>query len=755
MAHTPGTTARVQRLTSLVAIVFVAIAIGLAFGRVYQGHAITYRLIAVAALSGVAAWAFERRSLLLATLVSGVLLLLVLGWLVFPDSLRFGVPTMQTLREMAKAAAAVGEEARVQVSPTPPTRALLFAGITAVWAAVFSCHALAFRAGSPLLALVPPVALVAFADSVLDDFDKPIYGVLFLVAGLAVVFADSLRRVQGWGPVWSWPGRSGRLLPATGPGARKIAGVAVVLAAVAPFVVPGFGAKAVIDLSSINSDGITRLSPLVSIGAKLSDDADPEPEFAVQTDHASYWRMIGLEQYNGTTWEQANEDSLPVGPGASLPDEPTAASEVVTQQFTALRDLGFVWLPAAPDPVSVNVDADVQTTWGPESQTITLNQPLRQGQAYTVESVYPAPTAEELRAAKTPSVPALTDIGDIPADVRATLTDIALDWTAGKTTPFDQAWAIQEHLLDPKEFTYDTGVDYRDDPQALVDFLTKTKRGFCQQFASAMAVLLRLIDVPARVAFGFVRGAKTGADTYEVTSDQLHSWVEVPFNGKGWIPFEPTIGDFHNPTVEGFGVKTGSPQGTGGDICVNSARYMPSCSKGNGADSPSNSVSVSVPPSSPGSFATATPVVGPSTERSRGPWVVAGLIFLIGLLGLGSVPLVQWMGRRRKLRRAARHPRTLILATYDVFTQRAAELGLGRSRGETLDEYRRRAVQSDRLTDGHLDRLTRVTARAAYAPQEPSEGDVLDATADALEVLRQLRQTAPLRSRLLAPFHRS
>ena len=45
--------------------------------------------------------------------------------------------------------------------------------------------------------------------------------------------------------------------------------------------------------------------------------------------------------------------------------------------------------------------------------------------------------------------------------------------------------------------------------------------------------------------------------------------------------------------------------------------------------------------------------------------------------------------------------------------------------------------------------------RAAYAPQEPSENDVLDATADATEVLRQLRQTAPLRGRLLAPFHPS
>ena len=77
------------------------------------------------------------------------------------------------------------------------------AGAIAVWAAVFSCYALAFRAQSPLLALVPPLALVVFADSVLDDQMKPIYGVLFLIAALAVLFADSLRRIRAWGPVWS------------------------------------------------------------------------------------------------------------------------------------------------------------------------------------------------------------------------------------------------------------------------------------------------------------------------------------------------------------------------------------------------------------------------------------------------------------------------------------------------------------------------------------------------------------------------
>src|SRR6266496_3156665 len=187
MAHPTGTTARVQRLTALVAIVLIAVAVGFAFGRVFVGHHATYRLLAVGVASAVVAWLFERRSLLLATVVSAALLIVAIGLLVFPETTWFGAPTLETMRQMGHAAAQVGEEARIQISPAPPNPSLMLAAITAVWAAVFSCFALAFRAGSPLLSLVPPVALVAFADSVLDDVVKPFYGVLFLIAALAVV----------------------------------------------------------------------------------------------------------------------------------------------------------------------------------------------------------------------------------------------------------------------------------------------------------------------------------------------------------------------------------------------------------------------------------------------------------------------------------------------------------------------------------------------------------------------------------------
>jgi hypothetical protein len=118
------------------------------------------------------------------------------------------------------------------------------------------------------------------------------------------------------------------------------------------------------------------------------------------------------------------------------------------------------------------------------------------------------------------------------------------------------------------------------------------------------------------------------------------------------------------------------------------------------------------------------------------------------------VPVVRNMQRRRRLRRAGHEPRGLILATYDVFTDRAADLGIGRRVGETPEEYRRRVEATGRLSDGHLGRLTGLAVRAAYAPSEPSADDALDATADATKTLDELRRSTPLTRRILGIYRR-
>ena len=97
--------------------------------------------------------------------------------------------------------------------------------------------------------------------------------------------------------------------------------------------------------------------------------------------------------------------------------------------------------------------------------------------------------------------------------------------------------SVQSHLR--TEYIYDERPPRRDYP--LAAFLFRDKVGYCQQFSGAMALMLRMLGIPARVAAGFTPGSYN-ADTkeYRVRDLDAHSWVEVWFTGVGWVPFDPT-----------------------------------------------------------------------------------------------------------------------------------------------------------------------------------------------------------------------
>src|SRR6266545_1196852 len=195
-------------------------------------------LLAAGLASVAVAGLFERRSLLLATLASTVCLLVALAVLVFPQTTWVGLPTSETLGAIRDALARVGQQARVQVAPSPPLTPLLLAAVTAVWTGSFSAHALAIRAGGPLLAVLPSVALVGFTDTVMQDGARPGYAVVLLSAVLFVCFVDGIRRIRQWGPVWGSRGKP--VSAATGHGARRVATLPVAVAVLVPGILPGF-----------------------------------------------------------------------------------------------------------------------------------------------------------------------------------------------------------------------------------------------------------------------------------------------------------------------------------------------------------------------------------------------------------------------------------------------------------------------------------------------------------------------------------
>jgi hypothetical protein len=112
---------------------------------------------------------------------------------------------------------------------------------------------------------------------------------------------------------------------------------------------------------------------------------------------------------------------------------------------------------------------------------------------------------------------------------------------AGATTELEIVRRVEEYLTSGR-FRYTTDVD---EPGAdpLLDFLFKTRAGYCQHFAGAATLLLRLTGIPTRVVTGFATGKRTGEDTFDVRDEDAHAWIEVYFPGYGWVPFNPTPAD--------------------------------------------------------------------------------------------------------------------------------------------------------------------------------------------------------------------
>ncbi|MEO8208897.1 MAG: transglutaminase domain-containing protein, partial [Chloroflexota bacterium] len=117
--------------------------------------------------------------------------------------------------------------------------------------------------------------------------------------------------------------------------------------------------------------------------------------------------------------------------------------------------------------------------------------------------------------------------------------------------PFDQAKAFERYLLSPSNFRYDTDVQAEVLAQcsglSTVECFSRTRVGYCQYYATTMAMLLRHAGIPTRLAQGFLKGDRGPDGTEIVKNSAAHAWVEVLFPGYGWVDFDPTGGGVGQP----------------------------------------------------------------------------------------------------------------------------------------------------------------------------------------------------------------
>jgi len=127
----------------------------------------------------------------------------------------------------------------------------------------------------------------------------------------------------------------------------------------------------------------------------------------------------------------------------------------------------------------------------------------------------------------------------LPHALDPRIPELARNITASAGNPFDKAVTMESYLRD--NFAYTLNLTGKPGADPLAHFLFETRAGHCEYFASAMAIMLRTLDIPSREVNGFLPGEFNDvAGDYIVRASDAHSWVEAYFPGSGWVTFDPT-----------------------------------------------------------------------------------------------------------------------------------------------------------------------------------------------------------------------
>ena len=126
---------------------------------------------------------------------------------------------------------------------------------------------------------------------------------------------------------------------------------------------------------------------------------------------------------------------------------------------------------------------------------------------------------------------------------------LAQEVTRGAVTPEAKARALEKHLR--TQYGYTTTLLSSEVRDPISHFLFRRKQGHCEYFASAMALMLRTVGIPSRVATGFQSGTFNPiSNWYLIRASDAHSWVEAWIDGRGWVTFDPTpAGPANEPTA--------------------------------------------------------------------------------------------------------------------------------------------------------------------------------------------------------------
>lgn len=477
-------------------------------------------------------------------------------------------------------------------------------------------------------------------------------------------------------------------------------------------------------------------------------------EVATSAQPALYWRAALLDDFARGRWL----NGVP-RPADWL--EPAAARSPAhqTKQVVTVEALSDTRLVGGATPVRFDA-GDAQLS-RPAPGIALLPAGLTRGFRYTAWSYAPQPSAAALRRSPARYPAALVADGLVSVGPGATmplfgspnraararaltasrpllraylpLQRLAEAVGGGARTPYDAALALQQWFRSTGGFRY-TNHPPRTTGSPLVAFVTRTRAGYCQHFAGAMALMLRYLGIPARVAVGFSSGTYDGAKgAWIVTDHDAHAWVEAWFAGYGWLPFDPTPNAGRPEQGElgaGYASPSASGAATGG---APTAARPPDAQSGHRHGGQGS-----------GGGAAGRPAGTATTSRSHA--LRDGILFVLALLlggGVGGIAVTKLA--LRLVRRLDRDPRRAAAACREELVAFLVDQRLEAARSSTLHELGA-LLRAELAVDA--DRFVAAATAARFGRAEGAVTSARTARRELRALLRDVRHRLTGRERL-------
>ena len=690
----------------LLALALVLLLTG--FGTIVEGNDWWVTTMLVAVLAVITCAVLRGLGFRLVAPVAILVQLLALAWIFVPETLVSIIPTPQTITafgDLISAAQRVIVEEQAPVGAAQPIVLVVASSFGLI--VIVADAMLQTRRAAPLTGIL---LLAVFVTPALISGDTPPVWLFVAVAALWLVLLRSRTATPG--------------LMARGAGPATVLGSAALAAAVLfPTISPNVSAVAASwgkPPAAVFGRGI---NPMLELGQNLRrNGTSTSLTYTTTLGEAQYLKVATLRDFTGRTWQPADTVGNDMFEG-----QVAINSNIEVEQGSttiSIEQLRSSLLPVPYPALGTVSGLDGSWRFQRVGMTLRSRDSDSRGQTYTVESLDVQPTAQQMRRIRTNIGPSLTSYLELPADMPPVIAETAREVTAGLDNDYDRVAALQAYFRDG-DFRYSetapVAEDYDGNGVDVIAKFLEAKAGYCVHFSSAMAVMARSLDIPSRIAVGYAPGTATsvsGGDTeYENTSDDLHAWTEIYFQGVGWVRFDPTtsIGDataFAEPVRD-------TPEAAPTDEVE-----QPEAAPQQGADRLDDST-------------TAVPEQAGTASRTA-------VVTLAGLLVIGAAPwLMRTLRRRWRLTRGRTDVEPLWRELEDV----ARDLRVPASAADTPRGFAGRLATRPGVDVARLESLLRRVEQARFSNGAQPDGD---GVADVEAVVASLRAGASGRARLIA-----